>query len=313
MAGDPDAAQGHIPALTPAAAAHRLGVAVGTLRSWDRRYGLGPRGHTTGAHRRYTPEDLHRLEELCRLVGEGVPVAEAARALAEPTEENHSGDPVSTRLPAARRDAGAAARGLTRAAVRLDAPRVLDLLAAALDLHGVIDAWQRVISPALAAVGRKWTETDGRYVEVEHLLSWCTAVALYRVAPAPPRRCRPADRGVVLACAPGEWHSLPLDVLTAALGERGVAVRMFGAAVPADALYQAIDRVRPRCAVLWSQVPKTADHVLLDAVAALPGVAAFAAGPGWSRPVQPPATAVASLEQALSVCLGHCDDTAGRA
>ncbi len=36
------------PALTVAAVARRLGVAPATLRTWDRRYGLGPSEHTPG-------------------------------------------------------------------------------------------------------------------------------------------------------------------------------------------------------------------------------------------------------------------------
>lgn len=76
------------PALTVAAVARRLGVAPATLRTWDRRYGLGPSAHTAGAHRRYTADDLARLSLMRRLVLEGVAPAEAARtALATPAEQ----------------------------------------------------------------------------------------------------------------------------------------------------------------------------------------------------------------------------------
>ena len=47
--------------LTVAAVARRLGVAPATLRTWDRRYGLGPGTHLAGSHRRYSAEDLARL------------------------------------------------------------------------------------------------------------------------------------------------------------------------------------------------------------------------------------------------------------
>ena len=68
-----------LPMLTVAAVARRLGVAPPTLRTWDRRYGLGPSAHTAGAHRRYSPADLARLTEMRRLTLEGVAPAEAAR------------------------------------------------------------------------------------------------------------------------------------------------------------------------------------------------------------------------------------------
>ena len=59
-------------------------MAPATLRTWDRRYGLGPSEHAAGAHRRYSPADVSRLEEMRRLTLEGVPPAEAARTVLSP-------------------------------------------------------------------------------------------------------------------------------------------------------------------------------------------------------------------------------------
>ena len=50
--------------LTVAAVARRLGIAPATLRTWDRRYGLGPTDHEEGNHRKYGPRDVARLMEL---------------------------------------------------------------------------------------------------------------------------------------------------------------------------------------------------------------------------------------------------------
>jgi transposase-like protein len=70
------------PGLTVAAVARRLGVAPATLRTWDRRYGLGPTAHSPGAHRRYGPHDLARLTTMRRLLLEGVSAGDAARVAA---------------------------------------------------------------------------------------------------------------------------------------------------------------------------------------------------------------------------------------
>src|SRR5690554_4646585 len=76
------------PSLTVAAVARRLGVAPATLRTWDRRYGLGPSEHHAGAHRRYSAQDVGRLLIMRRLTLEGVAPSEAAQAaLAEPSPE----------------------------------------------------------------------------------------------------------------------------------------------------------------------------------------------------------------------------------
>src|ERR1039458_2103631 len=62
------------------AVARRLGVAPSTLRTWNRRYGIGARELSPGRHRRYTAEDITRLEHMQRLILRGAAPADAARA-----------------------------------------------------------------------------------------------------------------------------------------------------------------------------------------------------------------------------------------
>lgn len=52
--------------VTTGSLARRLGVSPTTLRSWDRRYGVGPAVRSDGRHRRWTPQDVAMLEEMCR-------------------------------------------------------------------------------------------------------------------------------------------------------------------------------------------------------------------------------------------------------
>jgi hypothetical protein len=62
------------------AVARRLGVAPSTLRTWNRRYGIGARELSPGKHRRYTAEDITRLEHMQKLILRGAAPADAARA-----------------------------------------------------------------------------------------------------------------------------------------------------------------------------------------------------------------------------------------
>ncbi|MEU0944165.1 MerR family transcriptional regulator [Streptomyces canus] len=267
--------------LTTGALARRLGVSPTTLRSWDRRYGVGPAVRTDGRHRRWTPRDVAVLESMCRLTSTGVPPAEAARAAKESAETGPGGAPVPPRVPesatrARSRAAGTLplgdvrqeCRGLARAAVRLDAPAVEEQLAAAVETHGLAVAWQEVMVPTLHAVGRKWASSGDRYIEVEHLLSWHMSTALRRCTSPPTRQGDALGPGpVLLACVPGEQHTLALEALNAGLAELRLPIRMFGAAVPVEALTAAVDRLGPAAVVLWAQSRSTASLPLARHVA----------------------------------------------
>ncbi|MCU1594618.1 MAG: Mobile element protein [Frankiales bacterium] len=276
------------PRLPVSVVAHRLGIAPATLRTWDRRYGVGPTEHATGAHRRYGPQDLARLETMRRLVLEGVPPGEAARVVLEggydPATEGaqfpdrQGGLPLPEPRGPAQPLPGAdeIARGLGRAATSLDSDAVLRCFAEQLARHGVVPAWEQVMVPVLVAAGARW-EATGEGVEVEHLLSECVATALRQHSPPVE-----SDRPVLLACAPNELHTLPLLVLSAALAERGHATRTLGAAVPAEALLAAVRRTRPPALFVWSQRAATGHRGLLEALpASRPPTAVFAGGPGW--------------------------------
>ena len=308
------------PRLTVAAVAHRLGVAPATLRTWDRRYGLGPSQHRAGTHRRYGPGDVLRLQTMRRLTLEGVPPAEAARVtLGEPLLPSAApSGPLpdrSGRLGArpggpggrvlALPGADAAVRGLGCAAMALDAASVTGMLRAQIAANGVLHTWDHVLRPVLIAVGAKWAAT-GEGVEVEHMLSDCAAVALRATGDGvvePPGR-----RPILLACAPDEQHALPLHALGAGLAERGIAVRTLGPAMPAAALEAAVRRTGPAALFVWSQVRGSADVRVLETLPVTrPATVVLVGGPGWV-PEQLPARvglahdlqhAVQLVEQAL--------------
>ena len=281
--------------MTVAAVARRLGVAPATLRTWDRRYGLGPGSHQTGSHRRYTAADVRRLETMRRLVAAGVSPADAASAALAggPAEEEETAP--SPPVSGVRQDPDLV-RGLSRAAQSLDVETVTAVVTDQLALHGTVATWEQLLVPVLVAAGARWA-TTGEGVDVEHLLSQGVMAALQRHRAAAPQPPRP----VLLACCPGEQHELPLHALAAALAEQGCASRLLGAAVPVDALHAAVRRTGAGVVVVWSQLAATADPAALDVPVTRPRTAVVAAGPGWPLPLPPGVGHAGSLGAATAL------------
>ncbi|MFJ6484701.1 MULTISPECIES: cobalamin B12-binding domain-containing protein [unclassified Streptomyces] len=318
--------------ITTGAVARRLGVAPTTLRSWDRRYGIGPAARQDGRHRRWTSGDIAVLQEMCRLTASGVPPAEAARAAlagtapAEPAEPAAPAPSAPAAATPARQpgsgnglplgDVRQECRGLGRAAVRLDSPTMDEMLGSLIGEYGLVATWEEVMVPTLHAVGRKWETSGDQYVEVEHLLSWHVSTALRRVGIGAPSGHRASAPPILLACVPGEQHTLPLEALAAGLAELGLPARMFGAAVPPEALDQAVRRTGPVAVVLWAQARSTAHHALARHVAdttwgvkgARARTTVLLAGPGWAGPVPAPGMLrPGGLREALGLLRGLCE------
>ncbi|MEV6560029.1 MerR family transcriptional regulator [Nocardia sp. NPDC051756] len=264
--------------------AEQLGMPVATLRSWNQRYGIGPQGHRAGRHRLYSPADIEAAARMLELVRSGASPASAARAVLPVRGIARPAD-----------DLGA----LLDAASHLDSTRLTGILEAQLAEHGVVDTWEELCRPAFADITARQAHGQG-CIDVEHLLSWAIVNTVHRVAPAP---VQAGHGAVILACAPGEFHSLPLEVLRGALAEQGIHADMLGAALPATALAQALARRHRRStAVVWSHSPETADPQLLTTAGA---VLVYPAGPGWDDAALPPDVRVLrSLRAALTELRG---------
>jgi DNA-binding transcriptional MerR regulator len=265
------------PALWSAGAvAHRLGIAPTTLRSWHRRYGLGPAAPRPGTHRRYTEQDVAVLAAMARLVAQGVVPAAAAEIARRHSEQ------VPDPLPAEAltgRVATQAAHGLVLAALRLDAEALLHVLDDGFAAHGVERTWAELCVPALTALGRRVTP-EGGCIDAVLLLSWTITAALHHAAA--PGTSNTRARRTLLACTDGEQHSLGLEALRAALAARRVPANMLGPCVPTPVVTAAAARIRPAAVVVWSQMRHTARTGLLRALLPLAGTT-IAAGPGWEH------------------------------
>ena len=289
--------------LPVAAVAQRLGVAPATLRTWARRYGLGPTSHVAGAHRRYGAADLRRLAVMRRLTMEGVAPVDAARsALASaddvtPSSSDRSDDipsarPLRTARPArqvapARRPAGAPARPRTaqppwgqesdRAAVALDPEQTARMVTTAFDGLGLIVGWEQVVGPALMALARAW-ETTGPGYDSELMLTSAVLAALRaRTLPAPV-----AARPALLAPAEDERDALVLHVVAAALAERGVPSRVLAPGRPREALAAAVRSTDPAGVMVLASSPVRDPGQLSALPTPGPATCLVLVGAGWA-------------------------------
>ncbi len=208
------------PALAVAAVARRLGVAPATLRTWDRRYGLGPSEHSAGAHRRYSAVDVERLLVMRRLTLDGVAPAESARiALATDVAAGPAADAL---------DGESTPTAVVDAALAGDVDRCHRLLA--LDGRGdVVQWWTGLVEPVLAALARRTVVDPPGVDAVAAVHAGVLAALRQRLAPLAGAR-RPV---VLVLVAPREPRPLVAHALAGALAAEGVDARIVGGPVGA--------------------------------------------------------------------------------
>jgi len=279
--------------LTVAAVARRLGVAPATLRTWDRRYGLGPSEHSTGEHRRYNSTDLARLTLMRKLVISGVSPAEAAkRALEFSGESKLPVDEVSREITVKEE----LVETLIRAARAYDRSFVEELLLAEINSRGITSTWNEVLVPLLIMLGDEWAD-QGTGIETEHLVSEIIKRLLNENVNQIKNPLNP--RPVLLACIGEEMHSLPLYALAAALSERNIQTQFLGARTPIEAISAVVKKSAPPAVFLWAQLNKNGDVDLLSEIPAIrPAPRVVIGGPGWGNNCPKSAVLVDDLVEA---------------
>jgi len=260
--------------LTVAAVARRLGVAPATLRTWARRYGLGPTDHESGSHRRYSAQDLAKLTTMRRLIIAGMPPAEAAeKALSDRSNitidkmvDGFSDRPESVEV-------------LLNAALALDKNFIDSALRKDIEKNGVIRSWQEVIVPVLISLGKTWEET-GEGIEIEHFFSEILKTVLRERASKITSPINP--RPVLVASVGEEMHSLAIHALAAALAERNIECHFLGARTPFAALEAMVEKFAPPAIFLWAQLVENADpSYFKDLPTIRPAPRVLLGGPGW--------------------------------
>jgi len=271
----PSASGGPGELLSVSAVARRIGVAPATLRTWARRYGIGPSSHEAGSHRKYCPEDLAKLTVMRRLISAGVAPADAAEQA-----KAHQGEVVIEEISSLCRECDETINAILNAVNALDSLFVETMLRNEIAENGIISAWQEVFVPVLTKVGTEW-EKSGKGIEIEHMLTEILKRVLRESAAeiVVPINARP----VLLASVGEELHSLALHALSAALAERGIETHFLGARTPVEAISSMVARFAPPAVFLWAQLPVNGDpKFVTDLPAVRPAPRIIIGGPGWN-------------------------------
>ena len=260
--------------LTVAAVARQIGVAPATLRTWDRRYGLGPSEHNDGEHRRYCPADVAKLMTMRRLIVSGVAPSDAAEQA-----KSFKGELKVKKIVKEFEVREEVVEALYKALQGFDRAFVEETLAHEISEYGVEGAWADVIVPTLFLIGQDW-ENDQKGIEVEHLFSEILKRTMHNrvVELKKPLNSRP----VLLAAVGEELHSLPVYALAAALCERNIQTYVLGARTPLEALSAMVTRCAPPAIFLWAQLPKNAEEKYWREIPSIrPAPRIVVGGPGW--------------------------------
>lgn len=120
----------------------------------------------------------------------------------------------------------------------VDATRASDVVLDLLYEGSPVDRiTSEVLAPAQVRVGELWAQ--GRWtVADEHAATAVTETALSALSAATSRRRGTRPRHVVVACAEGEWHTLPARMAATVAASGEVRVTVLGPSVPADHLGQ---------------------------------------------------------------------------
>ncbi len=218
--------------LSTVQVARAVGVSVTTIKRWVDD-GILPAHRTAGGHRKLILADVLRLTR-----DGGLPASDLGQLVPRPRG-----------LPA---DPDRYREQLQGAVDAVDDDRIRGVLRAASRAGVAVETLaDRIVSPTLAHVGRRW-QHDGLDVGVEHLVTGSIVAGLYELQAAVAANAA-GDRPVAVGGAPeGDHYILPTLLAKLTLLEAGWDAVNVGPNTPADSFRKLLDDRRPK--LLWLSV-----------------------------------------------------------
>lgn len=262
-------------------AAEQVGISAGTLRAWERRYGIVAPRRSDGGYRIYDEADVRALTLMARLVEDGWTPSLAAgevRHRLEAMRTKEGGARSSSSLQASEgladqreqsadrpleQGANAEAQAgtgsshrLTEAVIGAAAALDVSALAAALDEMFAVGSYETVadrhLLPAMEALGDAWA-TGRVSVAGEHLASH----AVMRRLAAAFEAAAPYGGGprVLVGLPPGARHEVGLLAFAVAARRTGLVVDYLGSDLPIEDWVGAVTNRHPAAVVLAAPTP----------------------------------------------------------
>ncbi len=233
------------------------------LRAWERRYGLPSPQRTPGGHRLYSEYDVEIVQWLTEHVAQGLSISRAVELWKNLTEAGR--DPLEN-LPAEKPSSsietpnnGTRLEDMRRKWV--EACLVYDNLTAeailnqAFVLYSVEDVCFEILRKGITDIGNLWYHGKAS-VQQEHFASDIANRRLDALITATPNPIR--TQTVLAGCPPGEWHTLPVKLLTLLMRRQGINVIFLGASIPLEQMAETVAAVRPSLIILAAQQLATA-------------------------------------------------------
>jgi MerR family transcriptional regulator, light-induced transcriptional regulator len=211
---------------------YRVGVSPDVLRAWEKRYRLIRPSRSEGGYRLYTERDEWRVRLMQQQLWSGLSAAQAAQEVARMEGDSNQPDgQIETPFELAQR--------LGTSLEAFDEDGAHEMLDRLFGLHGLERAIRDALMPYLRELGERWAR-DQVSVAQEHFASRLIEGRLLALARG---WNRGPGRRAVLACPPGEQHTLPLVCFGLILRSRGWRNIYLGAETPPSTVHMAADTV----------------------------------------------------------------------
>ena len=216
------------------AVSRAVGIPVGTLRNWERRYGVPAPERTEGGHRLYGPETVGFLEMVNVAMRHGHRPAQLLRLSLEDISAIVSLDTSGTTVEP--EGVLSSSQDLMTAIQHFDSDFLFDTFRNEVARRGLSNFVLEKVLPMLGEMGRAW-EARVLSIQQEHFAS--EALRDFLSTEWRKLTSRPDAIRVVCATFPGEQHYLGLHMAASIMAVEGIKVLFLGPDLPISGTVEA--------------------------------------------------------------------------